>query len=136
MLDNLLNIFRVADLRKKIAFSVSQVRSPEATAWLLDVAKDKSYDVDIRKDAIFSLSQGRKIDIEGLQSIYTGARDEPEIQKQVIFVYSQTRESAAVDKLMEIAKSDSKLENRKEAIFWLGQKNDPRVKQFLRDLLK
>ncbi len=133
------NLFRTTknpDLRKKIAFSVSQVRTPEATAWLLDVAKDKSFDVDIRKDAIFSLSQGRQIDVEGLQTIYNGARDEPEIQEQVIFVYSQTRETTAVDKLMEIAKSDPKLENRKKAIFWLGQKNDPRVKQFLRDLLK
>jgi HEAT repeat protein len=133
------NLFRTAkntDLQKKIAFSVSQTHTPEATAWLLDMAKDRSFDVDIRKDAIFWLSQGRQIDIDGLQSIYNGAKDEPEVQKQVIFVYNQTRASAAVDKLMEIAKSDPRIENRKEAIFWLGQKNDPRVKQFLRDLLK
>ena len=37
---------------------------------------------------------------------------------------------------MAIAKSDPNIENRKKALFWLGQKNDPRVKQFLRDLIK
>jgi HEAT repeat protein len=124
------------DLRKKITFSVAQHPSPESTAWLLDMAKDKSYDVDIRKDAIFWLSQRKAIDVDALQGIYNGARDDLEIQKQVIFVYSQRNEPAVVDKLIEIAKSDPRVENRKEALFWLGQKNDPRVKQFLRDLIK
>jgi HEAT repeat protein len=123
------------DLRKKITFSVSQHDSPEATAWLLAMAKDRSYDIDVRKDAIFWLSQRRSTDMNALQSIYDGARDDTEIQKQVIFAYSQRRESAAVDKLMAIAKSDPSIAMRKEAIFWLGQKNDPRVKQFLRDLI-
>jgi tetratricopeptide (TPR) repeat protein len=126
---------RNVDLRKKIMFSVAQHASPESTAWLLDVAKNRSFDTDVRKEAIFWLSQSRAVDLDGLQSIYTGSRDEEEIQKQVIFVYSQRREPAVVDKLIEIAKSDPKLENRKEAIFWLGQKNDPRVKQFLRELI-
>ncbi|HEY4304317.1 MAG TPA: HEAT repeat domain-containing protein [Gemmatimonadaceae bacterium] len=133
------NLFRTTknvELRKKIAFSVSQMHTPESTTWLLDVAKDRSFDVDVRKDAIFSLSQGRQLDLNRLQDIYNGAKDELEIQKQVIFVYSTTRDPLAVDKLMEIAKGDSRIENRKEAILWLGQKNDPRVKQFLRDLLK
>jgi HEAT repeat protein len=124
------------DLRKKITFSVAQHPSPEAAAWLVDIAKDRTFDNDIRKDAIFWLSQSRAIDLAGLQSIYDSAKDDQEIQKQVIFVYSQRREPAVVDRLMEIAKNDPKIENRKEALFWLGQKNDPRVKQFLRDLIK
>jgi len=36
---------------------------------------------------------------------------------------------------MAIAKSDPNLELRKQALFWLGQKNDPRVRQFIRDLI-
>jgi HEAT repeat protein len=133
---NLFRSTRSTDLQKKIVFSVSQHSGADASAWLLEMAKDKSFDTEIRKEAIFWLSQGKQIDMDALQGIYTGARDDREIQKQVIFVYSQSRQSAAVDKLMEIAKTDPKIENRKDAIFWLGQKNDPRVKQFLRDLLK
>lgn len=124
------------DIRKKITWSVAQRRSPEATAWLLEIAKNRSFDMEVRKDAIFWLSNSAGVDIDGLQSIYNASRDEEEIQKQVIFVYSTRREPAIVDKLIEIAKSDPKVENRKQAIFWLGQKNDPRAKQFLRDLIK
>lgn len=123
------------ELRKKIMFSVSQTSLPTATAWLLDVAKDKRYDTDVRKDAIFGLSQRQRIDMDQLQSVYDSAKGDDEIQKQVIFAYSQRREPAAVDKLMDIAKNDPQLENKKTALFWLGQKNDPRVRQFLRDLI-
>jgi tetratricopeptide (TPR) repeat protein len=123
------------ELRKKITFSVGQTNSAAATAWLLDIAKDRQYDIDVRKDAIFWVSQRSRVDMNDIQGVYDSAKNDPEMQKQVIFVYSQRRESAAVDKLMEIAKSDPRIENRKDALFWLGQKNDPRVKQFLRDLI-
>ncbi len=126
---------RNTEIRKKITFSVSQHSSPEATAWLLDIAKDRQYDIDVRKDAIFWVSQRSRVDMDAIQGVYDASKGDEEMQKQVIFVYSQRRESAAVDKLMDIAKNDSRLENRKEALFWLGQKNDPRVKQFLRDLI-
>jgi hypothetical protein len=53
----------------------------------------------------------------------------------VIYVFSQRKESTAVDKLMAIAKTDQNIEMRKTALYWLGQKNDPRVKQFIQDLI-
>jgi hypothetical protein len=40
-----------------------------------------------------------------------------------------------VDKLMEIARNDRDPELRKKAIFWLGQSRDPRVQQFLIDMI-
>jgi hypothetical protein len=58
------------------------------------------------------------------------------MKEQVIFVLSQRRNStAAVDKLMEIARNDRDPELRKKAIFWLGQSRDPRVQQFLIDMI-
>jgi HEAT repeat protein len=127
---------RDRDLRGKIVFAVSQTNRPEAAAWLLDLARDKSFDVDVRKDAIFQLSQRRRIDLDQLSTLYDQSKGESEIQDQVLFVFSQRSEPASVDKLMAIAKSDPDVERRKKALFWLGQKNDPRVKQFLRDLIK
>jgi HEAT repeat protein len=138
-LDFFKNLYRKTadtELRKKIVFSVSQRGSPAATAWLLEMARDKSFDSDSRKDAIFWLSQRRAIDLDALQAIYNEAKGNDEIQKQVLFVFSQRSDSAAVDKLMAIAKSDGDIGMRKQAVFWLSQKNDPRVKQFLLDLLR
>jgi hypothetical protein len=40
-----------------------------------------------------------------------------------------------VDKLMDIARNDKNPELRKKAIFWLGQSRDPRVQQFLIDMI-
>jgi hypothetical protein len=126
---------RSTDLKKKIVFSVSQTNLPAATQWLLDLAKDKSLEMDVRKDAIFFVSQRRSMDFDQLSTIYDQAKGEDEMQEHILFVFSQRREPAAVDKLMAVAKSDASIEMRKKALFWLGQKNDPRVRQFLKDLI-
>jgi HEAT repeat protein len=53
----------------------------------------------------------------------------------VIFVLSQRGESAATDKLIDIARHDPDVELRKKAIFWLGQRDDPRVRQLLEEMI-
>jgi HEAT repeat protein len=126
---------RNAEIRSKIVQAVSNSRSPEAGAWLLDIARDKSFDVETRKNAIFWASQRSVLNFDQLSAIYEQARGDEEMQKQVIFILSQRREPTAVDKLMAIAKGDSDIEMRKQALFWLGQKNDPRIRQFIRDLI-
>ena len=58
-----------------------------------------------------------------------------EMKEQLIFVYSQRDEKAAVDKLFDIAKNETDRELRKKAIFWLGQSDDPRAPAFLERLI-
>ena len=57
------------------------------------------------------------------------------MKDQMIFVLSQRRERAALDKLMDIAKNDPDRDMRKKAMFWLGQSRDPRVSEFLSDVI-
>lgn len=124
------------ELREKIIFAVQQSRGPQAAAWLQELARDKSVDVETRKNAIFWLGQRPGTDLDLLSSLYDQAKGEDEIQDHILFVFSQRRESTAVDKLMAIAKTDPNIERRKQALFWLGQKkNDPRVNAFLRELI-
>lgn len=123
------------ELRKKIVFAVSQTKFPGASAWLIDIARDKSADIEVRKDAIFYAGQHSVIDFAQISSLYDQSKGDGELQEHILFILSQRREPGAVDKLMDVAKSDSNIERRKNALFWLGQKNDPRVKQFLRDLI-
>ncbi len=123
------------DLRNRLLTSAGQSSAPEASAWLLDIARDKGFDTETRKQAIFWASQKRTIDLDQISTIYDQSRGDTDFQQHLLFIYSQRRESAAVDKLMTIAKSDPNVELRKQALFWLGQKNDPRVRQFIRDLL-
>jgi len=44
-------------------------------------------------------------------------------------------DKAAIDKMFDIARNEKDPELRKKAIFWLGQSRDPRVQQFLMDLI-
>jgi HEAT repeat protein len=127
---------RDPEIRNKITFAVSQHSSAEASTWLLNVAKDKTYDTDVRKQALFWLGQRRSTTMDMLQSVYDQSKGDDEMQEQVIFVVSQRSDPAAIDKLIEIAKNDPNVEMRKKALFWLGQKHDPRARQFLLDLIK
>jgi HEAT repeat protein len=125
-----------AELRSRLLNGVATGRQPGAGAWLLDVARDKSFDIDTRKNAIFWASQRREVDLAAINGLYDQSRGDEQLQDQILFIYSQRREPEAVDKLMAIARSDPNTELRKKALFWLGQKNDPRVKAFIMELLK
>jgi DNA-directed RNA polymerase subunit M/transcription elongation factor TFIIS len=123
------------DIRGQIFMAVGQQRSAEGMRWLLDLARDKSVDLDSRKNAAFWAGQ-HGADIAALSALYDDSRGEHEMQNHVLFILSQRRETAALDKLMSVAKNDPDAELKKQAIFWLGQKNDPRARAFLLDLIK
>ncbi|HEV8447761.1 MAG TPA: HEAT repeat domain-containing protein [Gemmatimonadaceae bacterium] len=123
------------ELRSKILNGVATGRSPGASAWLLDIARDKTFDIETRKNAIFWASQRREMDLNVLNTLYDQSKGEDEMQEHILFIYSQRREPAATDKLMSIARTDPNVEMKKKALFWLSQKNDPRVKAFILELI-
>jgi len=122
------------DLREKVLFSLSQQKGAGNDRWLLDIALNPRENEELRKKALFWAGQSG-VEIAELVRLYD-RMESGEMKDQLIFVYSQrTRESAAVDKLFAIARTDRDPERRKKAIFWLGQSRDPRVQQFLMDLI-
>ena len=48
---------------------------------------------------------------------------------------SQREDNAAIDELLRIARSDPDTEMRGKALFWLAQKDDPRIKKLIADLV-
>ena len=123
-------------VRDNVIQAVVGLHSPDATQWLLDIAKDKAIDSESRKTAIYWVGQQKSVDLDQMMTIYEQAHGDNEVQSQVIYVLSTRPEPAAIDKLMAIAKSDSNVEMRKSALYWLTTKNDPRVKQFLLDIVR
>jgi HEAT repeat protein len=122
------------ELRKKILFSISQMDGEESGKWLVGVARDRAQPIETRKQALFWAGQGGA-PIADLTSLYT-AFDDREMKDQLIFVYSQREEPAAVDKLLDIARRDPDSELRKKALFWLGQSDDPRAAKALQDIIE
>jgi HEAT repeat protein len=121
------------DIRKKILFSLSQMGGYGNDRWLLAIALDETNSSDLRGHALWTAGQAGIAGSE-LVTVYNRLSD-PEVKEKLIWVMSESRDRAATDKLIEIARRDPDREMRKKALFWLGQKNDPRVKQLLVDIL-
>ncbi|HKH84603.1 MAG TPA: HEAT repeat domain-containing protein [Gemmatimonadales bacterium] len=122
------------DLRKKIVFSLSQMGGTENGKWLLGIARDPAESIEMRKQALFWAGQGG-VPIAELTALYASVSDQA-MREQLVFVYSQRDEPAALDKLIDIAKKDPNPELRKRALFWVGQSEDDRAVQALQDILE
>jgi len=134
--DYLRGLFRKVrdeDVRDKIIFSISQQNDDESQKWLVDLASNANESIELRKKALFWAGQ-TGTPFSQLSAMY-GRMREQEMKDQMIFVFSQRHEPAALDKLMYIAKNDPDRDVRRKALFWLGQSKDSRVSAFLSDII-
>ncbi len=122
-----------ADLKDKILFSLSQMGGAENAHWLMEIALNEHEPIEQRKKALFWAGQ-READLTQLTALYDRVQN-TEMKEQLIFVYAQRHEPAAVDKLVDVAKHEQDKELRKKAIFWLGQSHDPRAAQVLLEII-
>ena len=99
----------------------------------MEIALSEREPIEMRKKALFWAGQSGAA-IADLVALYDRTQNH-EMKDQLIFVYSQPSEPAALDKLIAIAKTETDRELRKKAIFWLGQANDPRAAQVLLDII-
>jgi HEAT repeat protein len=122
-------------LKEKIIFSLSQQRAFNNGDWVMNIALDPKESVEMRKQALFWAGQNGGASTEAFANLYDKMTDS-EIKEQLIFVLQQrSRDPKALDKLMDIARTDKDKEMRTKAIFWLGQSKDPRAVKFLEDLI-
>ena len=122
-------------LKDKIIFSLSQQRGFGNAEWIMQIALDPKESIEMRKQALFWAGQNGGASTEAFANLYDKMTDS-EIKEQLIFVLSQRgRDGKALEKLMDIAKTDKDKELRSKAVFWLGQSRDPRAAKFLEDLI-
>jgi len=124
---------RDEDVKDKVIFSISQQNDEDSQNWLVDLASNANESVEMRKKALFWAGQ-TGTPFARLAAMYNKTR-ETEMKDQMIFVFSQRHEAAALEKLMDIAKNDPDREARRKALFWLGQSHDSRVSAFLADII-
>ena len=53
-----------------------------------------------------------------------------------MFALSQMPKEESVPRLIEVARTNRNPEVRKQAMFWLGQSDDPRALKFFEEILK
>jgi HEAT repeat protein len=120
-------------LKDRVLMAMSQSDAPENARWLIAQARDEQQPIEVRKKAAFWAGQGHAR-VADLLSLYTSTT-EPRLREHLIFVLSQRDESAATDALLGIARSDGDRRMRGKALFWLAQKNDPKVTKFIAELV-
>ena len=89
-----------------------------------------------RNDALFWLSQ-RAGDQFAVATILEAIDRDPDtdIRKRAVFALSQLPKDESIPKLIEVARNNKNAAVRQQAMFWLGQSNDPRALKFFEDVL-
>lgn len=132
-LERLLESGVEGEVRSEIAFALAESPVPEALDALLDLAREDP-DLEVREQALFWLGQkgGERAERLLLETV----KGSSSLREEAIFALSELPDGRGVDLLLEIARSrDLPREARKEAIFWLGQSDDPKVWKLFEEIL-
>ena len=120
---------------KAAVFSaVAEMGGTENRQWLLSRVRDANESSDDRRRA---LSAARKAgaDMNDLVSLYDVVGDQT-MKSSLISLYGSSTETAATDKLISIARSETDRTLRRRSISRLSKSDDPRVKQVLQEIVE
>ena len=118
-------------MREQVLMAMGQDES-NGSAWLIAKARDSREPMETRRTALFWAGQRDLTPTQDLVGVYRSASEES-LKEHTLFVLSQRSDEAALTELMRIAQDDSDKRMRAKAMFWLGQKDDPRVTKFIAD---
>lgn len=104
---------------------------------LVDIARDRYLDEDVREQAVFWLGQ-EVADAGGRESEYDSEDDDPEaeVREAAVFAISQRSDVESVPILMGLAHTSRHSKVRRSAVFWLSQSDDDRVIDFFEEMLR
>ena len=119
-------------LKDKVIQGVAQSDDDADQRWLVDRVVDANESVELRKQALFWRGQKNSAPLGDLLALYPRL-DSRELREHYVFVLSQRQESAAVDRLIDLARNDADREIRAKATFWLGQSRDPRAAKYIEE---
>jgi len=121
-------------LREKAVFLLSQKRSPDTEAILLDIIRNDP-SRSVRGQAVFWLGQVRTETAAGaLETIATSSPD-MELREKAIHALHEHHSPRAAAVLRRLAESEQTPEEvREKAIFWIGQRRSQENADFLRSL--
>ena len=121
--------------RQQLTFAFSQSKVAEASAALIDMARNDPAP-KVRSQALFWIAQKaqKKADAEVIR---TAAAEDPDedVKKQAVFALSQIPNGEGVPDLIRVARENKSTAVRKQAMFWLGQSRDPRALAFFEKIL-
>lgn len=115
--------------------ALAQIDDQAAGDALLEMARDQDLDDDMRAQALFMAGVHDRIRPQELKEIYDTA-DSRDLKVQICHVLAQLDdEDEAFDVMMEILENEEDPSVRGEAVFWIGQFDDPRAAEYLMKII-
>jgi HEAT repeat protein len=121
-------------VKERILYSLAMSGRAEDRRWIMDRALDPNEPIDVRRQALVMAVQQKEVQVSQIVSLYDEVPD-IEMREQLLYVLAMRDDPAAVDKLMDIARTDPSPHTRQQAITMLGRSKDPRVAKFLVELI-
>lgn len=125
------------DLKENTMLVIAHDYGKESKDWLRGIALSDSkggQSLELRKMALHLAGEEGYVTTSELVGMYDGLT-EPDMREQVIYVLGHSDDPDAVDKLIEIARSEKDSELRRNVIFWIGNSGDDRAAKFLEELI-
>jgi HEAT repeat protein len=140
VVDELMRIYEAdqsQQVKMQILHSFSEMENPRARAKLMEVARASGGDMQLRNAAIrWLIDEGdTQQTVDLLVGLYDSEKND-QIRASILHSLSESKQKAALRKLMEVARRDPSIEMRKMAIHWIGESKDPEALRFLEDILK
>ena len=121
-------------VKSAILASIGRMGGSTNDQWLLGIAKNKDEDASLRREAL-SRIRTSSLTIEELGKLFD-AMPERELRYAVVNQLASRDDPAAVDKLVEIVRSGTDPQVRRQALAALTRKNDPRTTKLLLELIE
>ena len=108
------------------------------TVWprLLEIARDRRLNRDLREQAIFWLGQdAAEAATRGLTAIVDDDDADLAVREQAVFALSQRANDEGLPALLQLVRASPHPQLRETALFWLAQHDDPRVLALFEEIL-
>jgi HEAT repeat protein/TolA-binding protein len=131
-------LFAKADndqLKNAIVNAVSRIGGTENDQWVISVARNNNESSTVRTNALSRLSRSPTITTADLAKLYDASAESYEIRNRIISMLGNRKDQEATDKLIDIVRNSTVIQNRTQAINALMNKKDPRATQLLMDIL-
>ena len=134
LLRSLLPRIESEKLKDRLLHAVSERDDLESARWLLTVATSNEESVKTRRQALFWAGESDALPLADLVAVYPKL-DDRNVKEHYIFVLQNRKEPQATDRLIELARSEKDPQLQKKAMFWIGQKKDPKAVAFIREVI-
>jgi len=117
------------DVKRVVLQALAETKSAKGQAQLLEIARTDP-NTELRRQAIHRLADRGEAVVEDLIKLYDSER-QPEVRRTVLQSLSEIKSARVEDKLFEVARSESSVELRRQAIRLLGERAGKRSLDFL-----